>query len=1067
MGIINLPTDKRFTHIIQVADIHIRLTRRHEEYRQAFSKLFRDVSNTPEATAVFILGDLVNSKLDLSPECVDLASEFLRGLADLRPTILVTGNHDTNLSNRNRMDSLSPVVDALEHSNLSYLKETGLYGFGNICINNFSIFDDPEKYIKGSDIPSLYRNKYEYFIATYHGTIDGAETDMGFKLTNPMVRISTFDNHDVALLGDIHKIQDLQQYESGNPIIHYCGSMIQQKHDESLTGHGYSFWNLADRSYTHIEIPNDYGFFTVLVENGIITNSLTNLPKKTRIRIRKSNTTESQIKKIVAEIGQLTDIIDLVVEKEKGDLVIASIPTTNGNMVLGNIDNKIYQNQIISEYLKGPLNVTDQSFIDEVLKVNDEMNNRIKTDDFAKNIRWIPIKFEWENMFSYGKGNVIDFTKVKDLIGIFAPNRAGKSSIFSAMTFCLFDKCERDYKASNVMHTSESNFNCKFEFEVDGKRYFIKRNAVKDKTQKVKVDVRFWKIENGQEIDLNGEQRKDTNEIIREYLGTYEDFVLTTLNVQNGKNNVSILDMGDSDRKDLFAQFMGLNIFDRLHSSANEYLKELIFRIKRFRNEDYNQKLITVTNLLGQAEGLSSAEKNNVEQIEKHIRLIQENILEKTQKLIKLDVEIPSITVSKENLEKAEILLENAHNKVNSEEKRLTETNENLKTIENSIKEFEEKKVIQLYDELGKLTFKQREIQTKREQLKENYVQNNKIFEKAKSLEYDKNCEFCVKNAGKVAQDAKEAGEKLKQIQQQASEVKSELGTVDIRVEEIKWVQESYAKFTSLMKKRNDLKDLTIYISSQIVSFRDKVVKLNELKKLSETNIELYNQNIEAMKINNQINTDITKLTQDLRNLEHTYKTKNQSIIDIGGKILICQNQISQLNEKMEEIKSTEREYKIYEAYCMAVSRDGIPYNIITATMPEIQTEVNNILSQLTDFTTLFEMNGKSIIPYIVHNGKQWLMSMTSGFEKFALSLAIRVALINISNLPRSNFLILDEGFGVFDAENLASLSSLFDYLKTNFEFIMIVSHLDSLRDFVDNHIEITEDNGYSKVNFM
>ena len=76
MPITQLPTNKKFSHIIHVADIHIRLTRRHDEYKTVFHKFFEDVYSSPATTAIFILGDVVNSKLDLSPECVDLAAEF-------------------------------------------------------------------------------------------------------------------------------------------------------------------------------------------------------------------------------------------------------------------------------------------------------------------------------------------------------------------------------------------------------------------------------------------------------------------------------------------------------------------------------------------------------------------------------------------------------------------------------------------------------------------------------------------------------------------------------------------------------------------------------------------------------------------------------------------------------------------------------------------------------------------------------------------------------------------------------------------------------------------------------
>ena len=84
--------------------------------------------------------------------------------------------------------------------------------------------------------------------------------------------------------------------------------------------------------------------------------------------------------------------------------------------------------------------------------------------------------------------------------------------------------------------------------------------------------------------------------------------------------------------------------------------------------------------------------------------------------------------------------------------------------------------------------------------------------------------------------------------------------------------------------------------------------------------------------------------------------------------------------------------------------------------------------------------------------------------EKFISSLAIRVALIKISNLPRPNFLAIDEGFGNLDSENINSLSMLFDYLKTEFDFVIIISHIDIMKDMVNNLIEINKMKGLSHV---
>ena len=91
---------------------------------------------------------------------------------------------------------------------------------------------------------------------------------------------------------------------------------------------------------------------------------------------------------------------------------------------------------------------------------------------------------------------------------------------------------------------------------------------------------------------------------------------------------------------------------------------------------------------------------------------------------------------------------------------------------------------------------------------------------------------------------------------------------------------------------------------------------------------------------------------------------------------------------------------------------------------------------------------------------RNWVM------EKFISGLAIRVALINVCNLPRPNFLVVDEGFGTLDSDNLQSIFMMFDYLKTQFDFINIISHLDAMRDIVDTLVEIKKVDGFSQIHY-
>ena len=115
--------------ILHIADIHIRNLKRHEEYRNVFQKVYdvcRKKVEENKNTIIYLAGDIVHAKTDMTPELVDLVTEFLDTLSRIAPTILIAGNHDCNLNNMSRMDALSPIVSLIndDFNNLFYLKET-------------------------------------------------------------------------------------------------------------------------------------------------------------------------------------------------------------------------------------------------------------------------------------------------------------------------------------------------------------------------------------------------------------------------------------------------------------------------------------------------------------------------------------------------------------------------------------------------------------------------------------------------------------------------------------------------------------------------------------------------------------------------------------------------------------------------------------------------------------------------------------------------------------------------------------------------------------------------------
>ena len=103
---------------------------------------------------------------------------------------------------------------------------------------------------------------------------------------------------------------------------------------------------------------------------------------------------------------------------------------------IGDITDTSYQYSLIEDYLKRNHLPSDETLV-KIKKLNEEINGIIQGEDVTRNINWTLKKFEWSNMFSYGEDNVIDFTKLNGIVGMFDPNASGKSSLLDA-TFFLF-----------------------------------------------------------------------------------------------------------------------------------------------------------------------------------------------------------------------------------------------------------------------------------------------------------------------------------------------------------------------------------------------------------------------------------------------------------------------------------------------------------------------------------------------------------------------------------------------------------------------------------------------------
>ena len=144
---------------------------------------------------------------------------------------------------------------------------------------------------------------------------------------------------------------------------------------------------------------------------------------------------------------------------------------------------------------------------------------------------------------------------------------------------------------------------------------------------------------------------------------------------------------------------------------------------------------------------------------------------------------------------------------------------------------------------------------------------------------------------------------------------------------------------------------------------------------------------------------------------------------------------------------------------------NGIPYQIIKQKLPLLNEEIAKILSNIVDFEVFFESNDAKLDINIKHPYYDPRpLSMGSGAEKTLASMAIRLALISITNLPKSELFILDEPATALDQEHMEGFTRLLRLIKNQFKTVILISHLDSLKDVVDMTIDIDKVDGYANV---
>ncbi|HHZ96770.1 MAG TPA: hypothetical protein EYN67_14755 [Flavobacteriales bacterium] len=1047
----------KFAHI---SDTHIKNLKYHYEYRVIFEQLYEKLREE-EVDYIVHCGDIAHTKTQISPEYVDMCSQFFENLADIAPTYAILGNHDGNLKNSSRQDALTPIFNALKHPNLHLLKESGETNINdNVCLNVLSVFDR-DNWVNPT-------NSDKINIALYHGSISNCKTDMGWVMLNGEDTMEIFDGFDFAMLGDIHRRQILDK--AGR--IWYAGSTVQQNHGET-NDKGILIWDIQSKTDWDVEpvvFKNPKPFITLeLTPKGRMPKGA-NVPKGARLRLVSHNNLPLNVMKRAIDIAKHRFKPEVVTFLNRAAGERGNVSDITDTLKTENLRDINIQEELMDEYLKDFQ--VDSSTMEKVYELNRKYKKVVEdNDDISRNINWKLKNLEFDNLFNYGEKNSVRFGELNGITGIFGKNFSGKSSIIDAVLWTLFNTTSKNERKNlNVINQNKDTCRGKITIDVGHLTYTIERTAEKytkrlkgEETVEAKTDLNFevYDQASGDTTSLNGLSRPLTDANIRRHFGACEDFLISSMASQHGA--LAFIDEGSTRRKEIIAKFLDLEIFEKKFKLSKDDSVDLKGALKRLEARNYDEEIEEAADELQAKRSELSTHEQECDSLKEEIAHIAITCEDLRNSIEAIPEEVINVVDTKREIRKKQIQITS----LQSANKQHSVDLSVKRSISEKIEEYLGKINIDVLSEQQGLVDGLRTQKTEKEDSLAQILNDIEDIERKSKLLDGIPCGTDYPQC-KFIRDANIAVANLPHVEEQQGIVKGEVNTFEKKIQSMRpdFIFEQIDKYNMVTGKRagliNEIADFNLSIEKNQASIERLGYELKDLEEKKNK----YEENKEAIENFEEFTTELDACNAKLETAEAKYGLCQEQTLELYKDVGSMEQKVESVREQKQEYVDLQEEYSAYDLYMRCMHTSGIAYDIIKRKLPVINQEIAKVLANIVDFEIFFEDSGKKFDIFIKHpRHEPRPIEMASGAEKTLCAMALRLALLSVSSLPKSDLFILDEPGTALDEENMEGFIRILELIKVYFKNVLLISHLDSLKDCVDMQIVIEKKAGYARVN--
>lgn len=713
-----------------------------------------------------------------------------------------------------------------------------------------------------------------------------------------------------------------------------------------------------------------------------------------------------------------------------------------------NISDNDYQKTLMKDFIDENgidinwerINSLDGKVNEELLRLN---GSKVKYN------KWFIKKVEFSNFLSYGNDNVIDFDILPGITVVESTpkNFGGKSTAtVDLLMFLFFNKTTKTKTNVEIFNrfTDVDDVYVKGYVSIDGEDYVIERITSRKKSRSgdytITNKLEFYRQNiDGTIENLNGEQRRETEEFITSAIGTEEDFLSTILTT--GNNLEELIESKPTARGQILTKFLGLETLKQKEDICKNIQSEWS---KKLTSNNYNTIQL----------------ETEIESYKEEIEVNQNNIVKYQDELSTTQTNLTSLENRKDDaLKRRNNDIDQDLIRTNPDQIKADINAFNVSKIsaENNAKSIDVKEPSQYYDE---------DVHQK-----ENDLTNNVVIEGRA-------------NMGEIS--------RLENLVTQLTEgsicptCKRELADVD-HTDEINQIKNNIQKLyvlkeenTKNLEERNAIQSVFINLKKEFDEYEKNKLrkaryeleseqKQNEIDKL-QIKLDNFERNKQKLEDNKRIDTELIGLRTQI-------ETANANIRNFNTLIERCKNNISTLNDKIKtshdliaKIKVENETQGIFKVYLTVFGKNGISKVILKNMIPLINQELYRLLVDSCHFILELNINDKNEVEFVMIDTETRIvkpLNSGSGYERTISSLALRSVLTKISSLPKPNIVVMDEVFGKIADENLEMVGEFFKKIKSYFDHIFVISHNSLIRNWSDNLVMVKKEDNVSSIDFV